>query len=195
MTTTQSALRLVQRGVIRYDMEQPDEIESSPDPQREAVIHRCFLTDAEIAAIEPAPELVQGLLQSGEVNMLFAPKNRGKTFVGLHLGYSIATKQPSFMGRRINRYGTVVYLCAEGRGGLPRRRAAWRQAQRFEDDVAGLVFWRGQLDIRDHQQVTELIGAVRQCFPDVVLLVIDTLSQHMPGSDEGTKDMSAALHS
>ena len=115
--------------------------------------------------------------------------------VGLHLAYSIATGQSHFLGCAINRHGTVVYLCAEGRGGLSRRRAAWRQAHGHTDSVPGIVFWRDPLDIRDAEQVAVLIDQIRSHYPDVVLVVIDTLSQHMPGGDEGTKDMSAALHS
>jgi hypothetical protein len=81
--------------------------------------------------------------------MLFAPKNRGKTFLGLHLAYSIATGQSHFLGCRINNCGSVVYLCAEGRGGLVRRRAAWRQAHGYDDPVPTLAFSRDLVDIRD----------------------------------------------
>jgi hypothetical protein len=144
--------------------------------------------------MKPAPDLIEGLLQSGEVNMLFAPKNRGKTFLALDLGYSIATRQTHFLGRKIRKHGTVVYLCAEGRGGLPKRRAAWRQAKQWNSDVPGLVFWRDDVDIRDDDQVDQMIDVISQCFPDVVLVIIDTLSQHMPGGDEREADMSAALH-
>jgi hypothetical protein len=161
---------------------------------REDMLQQFFLTDSDVAHMKPAPDLIEGLLQFGEVNMLFAPKNRGKTFLALDLGYSIATGQTDFLGRKIRRHGTVVYLCAEGRGGLPKRRAAWRQARRWDKDVPGLVFWRENVDIRDGEQVDAMIDIIRQCFPDTVLVIIDTLSQHMPGGDEREADMSAALH-
>jgi hypothetical protein len=153
-----------------------------------------FVTDDELATWKPAPELVEGLISSGEVNMLFAPKNRGKTFLGLHLAYSIATGQPDFLGCRIRREGSVVYSCAEGKGGLVRRRAAWRQAHGYSESIPSLGFVRDAWDIRNDEDVTAIIEQTTEHFPGCVLFVIDTLSQHMPGGDEGTSDMSAALH-
>lgn len=152
-----------------------------------------FITDKELARWKPAPDLVKGLLQSGEVNMLFAPKNRGKTFLGLDLAYSIATEQPEFLGRRILKYGSVVYLCAEGRGGLVKRREAWRVARGYREDVPKLAFWREQLNLADEDLVSALIELIKEHYPDCVLVIIDTLSQHMPGGDEGTAAMSTAL--
>jgi len=153
-----------------------------------------FVTDAQVATWTPPPELVKGLLSSGEVNMLFAPKNRGKTFLGLGLAYSIVTEQPTFMGCPIRKFGSVVYLCAEGRGGLVKRRAAWRQRHPKAELGHGLGFPKDLVDIRDDEAVGRLIEQIRCTYPDTVLVVVDTLSQHMPGGDEGTSDMSAALH-
>ena len=90
----------------------------------------------------------------------------------------------------------MVYLCAEGRNGLPKRRAAWLQTRQpgYDGDIPTVSFVEGVTDIRDHEQVKALVAIIREHHPDVVLIVVDTLSQHMPGGDEGTADMSAALH-
>jgi putative DNA primase/helicase len=155
-----------------------------------------LVSDADIAKWKPKPDLVKGLLAAKEVNMLFAPKNRGKTFLGLDLAYSIATGLDTWLGQRITEHGSVVYLCAEGRNGLPKRRAAWFQVRQpgFDSDIPTLKFVDGVTDIRDHDQIAALVAEVREHCPDVVLIIVDTLSQHLPGGDEGTADMSAALH-
>ena len=155
-----------------------------------------LIPDADIATWKPKPDLVKGLLAAKEVNLLFAPKNRGKTFLGLDLAYSLAIGRETWLGQRITDHGSVVYLCAEGRNGLPKRRAAWLQTREpdYDGDVPLLTFVDGVTDIRDHDQVRALVDQIREHHPEVVLIVVDTLSQHMPGGDEGTADMSAALH-
>jgi hypothetical protein len=155
-----------------------------------------LVPDAEIATWKSKPDLVKGVLAAKEVNMIFAPKNRGKTFLGLDLAYSIASGCETWLGHRITEHGSVVYLCAEGRNGLPKRRAAWLQVRQpgYQGDIPTLTFAQGITDIRDAAQIQALVAAIGEHHPDVVLIVVDTLSQHMPGGDEGTADMSAALH-
>lgn len=120
-----------------------------------------FITDEELARWTPKPELVKRLFASCEVNLLFSPKNRGKTFLGLDLGYSIATKQETFLGRKILQHGSVVYLCAEGRGGLVLRREAWRVKRGYTKAIPKLAFYRHLIDLRNDAAVTTLIEDIR----------------------------------
>ena len=69
------------------------------------------LKDLESAPIEKEPEIVEGLLGMGTVNMLIGDSGLGKTALGMQLGMSVAGGVP-FLGMPTSQ-GPVLYIDAE----------------------------------------------------------------------------------
>lgn len=85
-------------------------------------------------------------------------------------------------GAIVSRYGVVVYVCAEGSGGLAVRCAAL-ESHGF--DLAQVYFITEAVNLLDSAQVSEFIAICKAQFPDGVLLtVFDTKSRMMAGADE-----------
>jgi AAA domain len=153
--------------------------------------HLPFLTEADLLAEEPAPELVDGLLVQGSIFMIFGPKNMGKTFLNFDLAYRLATKQATFLGRSIHRHGHVVMIVAEGGSRLNVRAQAWRNEHRVTMP-ADISFLKRSVDLRNQRDVDALIATVAPLNP--VLITFDTLSRNMPGAVENSaEDMTVAI--
>jgi hypothetical protein len=69
--------------------------------------------------------LVSGILQRATTSLVIGEGNVGKTFVWLDLAMHMAYSE-KWLGRN-TRAGRVLYIYAEGRGGLKQRARAWLQ--------------------------------------------------------------------
>jgi hypothetical protein len=95
----------------------------------------------------------------------------------------------------------VIYLCAEGHSGIPRRIQGWLNKNDYAADEVNLFrisdkaidICKGNIENVTHE-INEISKSL--CTP-VSLIIIDTLTQHMPeGFDENkTVDMSVFLRS
>ncbi len=153
--------------------------------------HLPFLTEADLLAEQPAPDLVDGLLVQGSIFMIFGPKNLGKTFLNFDLAYRLATRQPTLFGRPIHRHGHVILILAEGGSRLNVRAQAWRNEHRVTAP-ADLSIYKRPIDLRNQRDVDALIATVAPLNP--VLITFDTLSRNMPGAVENSaEDMTVAI--
>lgn len=148
-----------------------------------------FEAAADAALTESAQPLVKGLLDEGAFSVFYGPSNSGKTFVVLDLAYSISTGQ-DWGGMKTTKTA-VLYIAAEGGGGIKKRIAALRQrpgASIPEDFYLSAA----TIDLRRPEgDVTAVIDTARS-IGRVGLIVIDTLSRALAGGDE-TKDMGALV--
>lgn len=141
--------------------------------------------------------LIDGILECGTIGQIFGPPGKGKTFVALDVALSIASGN-CWAGRRTTK-GLVIYFCAEGRAGIPRRIKAWLSKNNCSPkDVELFHITEKSIELcgPDIDKITLEIAKITQLLNmEVALIVIDTLAQHMPsGSDENTtKDMSIFL--
>ncbi len=148
-----------------------------------------FEAAANAALTESARPLIKGLLDEGAFSVFYGPSNAGKTFVVLDLAYSISIGQD--WGAMKTTKAPVLYIAAEGGGGIKKRIAALRQKpgatipKDFYLSAASIDLRRPDGDVAAIIETVRSIGRVG-------LIVIDTLSRALAGGDE-TKDMGALV--
>lgn len=136
----------------------------------------------------PAPKfLVEGILPERSFSAIYGPSNVGKTFWILHLALCVATGMP-FLGHDVI-LGNVLYVAAEGVGGLSARLEAWKRhygldpKDRFRVVPEALIFKPGG-DINKLMEVLQKDGFR----PD--LSIFDTLARSFEGDENSTADMN-----
>lgn len=138
--------------------------------------------------------LIERLYPTGAFVVLYGPPGHGKSFVALDWSLHIATGQ-LWQGLPA-RQGPVIYIAAEGRGGLALRVDAWLTHHRIQDDPP-ILFSLQPLDLSD-TGADELITACQaiilngegphELFP--ALIVVDTLARCFGGDENETADMA-----
>lgn len=158
-----------------------------------AVPSRFHLMSPEELDSLPSPEfLASDWLVQGTLSCLYGPSGIGKSFVSLDLVFSVASGM-EWLGSIPTVQGPVVYVAAEGVGGLKERMHAWR-ARHPDVDISHVRFLTVAVNLLEVDQVKELIEAIRSQFEQPLLVVFDTLARSMAGGDENsTKDMNTVV--
>jgi hypothetical protein len=180
---TEAILDQVERRLARLDRRL-----APADPQLEIRI----LDDLEIES-EPDPEWrIDGILPTDTLGVLYGPSEGGKSFLVLDWALSVASGRTS-LGRSVQR-APVVYIAAEGWGGIKRRVRAWKEARGVAGRV-GVYFFSGNVNVMERGDVGRLLIAIREKIGgDPGFIIFDTLNQSMPGGDENaSKDMGLAI--
>jgi len=138
----------------------------------------------ELAALPPAPWLVEGLLPAGGTAVLYGKRGSFKTFIAIDLARHVAAGL-EWHGRHTEP-AHVVYVAAEGRGGITTRMLAW--AARHGNHTEPLVH-AGPLSLLTATNGDRLVAALLDAFGSEaadlpLLLVFDTLHRSIPGGDE-----------
>lgn len=119
------------------------------------------------------------MLVRDSLGAIYGASGSGKTFVALSWALSVATGS-WWQGRKVVR-GPVLFIAAEGSGGLGARIGAWKEHNRFCGD-AGLLVLPEPVCIMD-PTTARVVGEAAQA-RSAVLVVIDTVARSMPGGDE-----------
>ncbi|HEY0835621.1 MAG TPA: AAA family ATPase [Azospirillum sp.] len=149
----------------------------------------------EVMPVLETKDLVQGLLTSSAMSVVYGDSNAGKTFVVLDLALHVALGC-SWRDKRVVR-GGVVYVAAEGGAGIKNRVAAFRE----HHGIAGTVPFTivpSSINLLDPDADTDaLIDLIQDESDDlgipVTLIVIDTLSRAMAGGNENASEDMGAL--
>lgn len=144
--------------------------------------HFKALTVPELLAMPDPRELVDGHLVQNSLAVLYGQAGRGKTFVTLRLAASVAAGLP-WAGNRV-RQGDVLYVAAEGTGGLKKRVSALMSHLGLKD-LGGLTVITEAVDLADPGQVEALIDDFDE--GSYVLVVFDTLARCIPGTEENNQ--------
>jgi hypothetical protein len=148
-------------------------------------------SDLEIEQRQTPPALIDGLLPVAALAMVYGQPGGGKSFLALALALSVATGSP-WQGRTVRR-GTVLYIAAEGSGGLSVRLRAWKQAHGIAGET-GLLFLTEAVPLMENDAVGRLLEAVREAGERPVLVIVDTLARCIVGGDENSaKDVGQAI--
>ena len=130
--------------------------------------------------------LVKHLLPTECKGLLFGASGTFKSFVAVDLACHVAHGMP-WLGRRTVQ-GPVVYLAAEGGGGLWKRVCAWHKARKIRWEGAPLHVIPAALDLTaDAWRVAE---ALQLASVAPVLVVIDTLSQTYGGEENSSSEVA-----
>ncbi|WP_252927564.1 AAA family ATPase [Paracoccus sp. 08] len=136
--------------------------------------------------------LIEGILQHPSLAVLYGPPGAGKTFYALGMAHAVASGEA--FGEHKVRQGAVIYISAEGTGGIENRLAAIPGPRSPK-----LVVLRSQVDLyssdADASAIVAYAQRVTRTQGKVGLIVIDTLAQCFGGGDENTAaDMGVVLN-
>lgn len=127
----------------------------------------------------PPTEILSGTrFVARGLNVVFGASGAFKSFYTLNAALTIAQSLP------------VVYVAAEGVGGLYRRIQAWCAHNDLQP--GNLSFICEEVNLLSSENVTSLISLTKPLKP--ALIVFDTLARCIPGGDENSaKDMGMAV--
>lgn len=153
-----------------------------------------FLTLDELGNLPPVPWLVEGVLPAGATALMYGRRGSGKSFVALDLAGRIAAGL-EWHGRPTSP-ARVVYIAAEGRGGITARLKAWHA--RFAEEAAVLVCPEAVPLVVGHS-ANRIVEAAREAFGDELsthplLLVVDTLHRSIPGGEENSEATASSVY-
>lgn len=132
----------------------------------------------QIGDLPPTEILGDTRLIARGLNVVFGASGAFKSFYTLGASLSIAQTLP------------VVYVAAEGAGGLNRRVRAWCEYNGLTPGQ--LYFVCQEVNLLDSSQVGALVKGIQPLQP--ALVVFDTLARCIPGGDENSaKDMGIAV--
>lgn len=134
------------------------------------------------------PWIIKGILPKVELAMIYGPSGSGKTFIVLDWAISIA-RGVSWCGRKV-RQGKVVYIAAEGAGGLKNRIKAHAKHHNIDLNSLPLDIIAATPNLLGEDDVKELVKDIGEAS----LVIIDTLAQTSAGGDENSsEDMGKIL--
>jgi hypothetical protein len=129
--------------------------------------------------------LMQDFLPLSGIGLIVGAPGRGKSFLALDIGLSVATGRPC--GAREVKAGGVIYLSAEGQAGMRRRIKAARIHHNIPPDIP-FVFVPASPDLLNGSDTSKLIATVevarKAMGGDPVLIIIDTLARTFGGGQE-----------
>lgn len=132
---------------------------------------------------------VKSRVPADAIGMLFGASGSFKSFVAIDLALHVAHGLP-WLGRR-TRKGSVIYIAAEGGGGLALRVRAWHRARGLPS--AGIVFRVVKAAVDLNAEAWRIVEAAKSEGIEPALVVIDTLSQTYRGDENSAGEMAAYL--
>lgn len=157
---------------------------TGPDELGESALDRflgLLITDEAMESRPPPEYLIEGVLVRDSLAVLYGPSGSGKTFVAMDWQLSVATGS-WWQGREVKQ-GPVLFVAAEGSGGLGTRITAWKEANKFYG-AAGLFILPEPVNLLDRVETAVVAEAAKRV--GAVLVVIDTVARSMPGGDENS---------
>lgn len=143
-------------------------------------------------ANRPEPEWwVRGVVPDADLVTLFGASGAGKSFVAFDLAAHIA-RGVSWRGLAVKQ-GRVVYIAAEGGGGMRNRTRAYCQYHGLDFDAIDIGMITATPNFLDSDDITDVMAAIHAVGP-VGVVIVDTLAQVTPGANENSsEDMGKAL--
>jgi hypothetical protein len=139
------------------------------------------------------PWLIDGLVPGNGLSVLYGPSGAGKSFLALDWAMSVAAGLPWFDHAIAPRI--VVYIAAEGSGGLLRRATAWWR-ERGRPDVSRIRWLPEAVNLLEPTQVERARRTLATLPERPGLVVVDTAARTMVGGDENAaKDVGRFIAS
>lgn len=143
-----------------------------------------LLSYGDLLALPEPTWLVAGIIPEG-LAVLFGAPGTYKSFVALDWALCVATGRP-WHGHAVEG-GHVVYVAAEGAGGLARRVGAWAEHHGATvDDLGQIHFLAQAVNLLDGDQVERTRKTLATLPEPPALLVVDTAARSMVGGDENS---------
>ncbi|HEY4081662.1 MAG TPA: AAA family ATPase [Burkholderiaceae bacterium] len=133
--------------------------------------------------------LVKHIVPADSIGMLYGGSGTFKSFIALDAALHIAHGLP-WMGRR-TKPGPVLYIAAEGGGGLWPRVCAWHRARRLPWAAIEGQFKVVPAAVNLTADAWRVVEASQSKGLAPVLVVVDTLSQTYAGEENSANEMAA----
>jgi DNA-binding transcriptional ArsR family regulator len=142
----------------------------------------------------PDPKwLIDSILTEASFSVLYGPPGVGKSFIALGWAHAIAANT-SWLDWEVNGGGCVVYIAAEGVGGLKKRIRALQDYEGYSPDLP-VFFINKPVNFLESGDVQGLIEAWEAKGVKPSLVVVDTLARCFVGGEENSaKDMGQFNH-
>ncbi|MGE0211825.1 MAG: AAA family ATPase [Parvibaculaceae bacterium] len=147
----------------------------------------------DILSRPPPKYLVDRHFPEVGMGFLYSEPGIGKSFIALDVGLHIAYGREDWHGDRIHAAnGVVLYIASEGSYGFRNRIHAWLKRHEVTARTDRFLMIEKTIDFMDAEDVGRLLRTVREVVKArPALVVVDTVSRAMPGSDENLqKDMT-----
>jgi len=153
-----------------------------------------MLSVADIKALPDPQWLVEGMVVEQALGFIYGPPGCLKTYIALNMGLTLATSQPRWWGRNVQRQGTVLYICSEGVKSLKFRIQAWELHHKVPADTAPFALIRQNINFMHPDDVNKLLRTVQAAqgkWGPIAAVFVDTISRVLPGAEENLqKDMT-----
>ena len=141
------------------------------------------------------PWVITDIVPAGGVVSLVGGSGVGKSFIAVDMACSIASGL-EWHGHEVDNPGSVVYVAAEGGGGIDKRVLAWAQQHNMQDVPKLHMILDAPIidDQADAALVSETLAELsRRIESPVRLVILDTLNRVMQGEENSATAMAALM--
>lgn len=139
----------------------------------------------------PNDWLIKGLIERGNLLLVFGQPENGKSLLTLDMAFCVATGI-DFFGRKVKQ-GSVIYLAGEGHSGLARRLKVLEL--KYGIKAPHLYLSKMPADLMSPEGAGDVREALDDVCSDATLVIIDTLHRNFGAGDENSsKDFGIFCH-
>lgn len=142
-----------------------------------------YLTAGEAMRLPPPEWLVRDLLPTKALACIYGAPGSFKSFLALDLALFLATNRSEWFGHKAKPC-SVLYIAAEGAGGMSKRIAAWTKANNINLDHANFTLLPEAVNLMTADDPAALLDDVNDLEMKFDLIFVDTLARSMGGGDE-----------
>jgi hypothetical protein len=170
----------------KEEPEQPEESAEQAEPVRAKEPRFRFETMADLRAMPPQEQLIDGWIPERSVGLLYGKWGSGKTFVGFDWALHLAFGLPDWHGAKLPGVPVDVLIIArEGHAGFVKRVGAFMAHHGIEADPERLVFMRSPISFVDDASFEALKESVRALGRPFRFVLVDTVARVLPGVEMG----------
>jgi RecA-family ATPase len=133
-----------------------------------------------------APWLVKHVIPGDSIGMIFGGSGAFKSFIAIDLACHVSHGL-QWLGRKTTK-GHVVYVAAEGAGGIWKRFKAWHMLHGMTEDEALIHVITVPVDMLSDAKF--IVEAVRKAGLCPSLIIVDTMSQTFSGNENSAQEVS-----
>jgi hypothetical protein len=193
-----SGMQLDEDGVPPLEVAREDVVDVEEDPVPSS---RFVFEEFNSIKTEPLEWLIKGVIPQNSFVALYAPPASFKSFVALDMSYAIAARE-KWMGMDVSQDpdGCVLYIAAEGHGGLGSRLSALKCNYKLGDDSNTPIFFlKSQLNLTSNEKdFDELVVSINYVHKvrrkNIRLIVIDTLARTFVGNENDSLPMGMFIN-
>ena len=173
------------------DVVDKKDVNSTHPPEASKKLRFAFQQAADYLKRKPVKWLVKKVLPHGEIGAIFGESTAGKSFFAIDLVMSVA-RGVEWNGHKVNQ-ANVAYVVAEGASGFVGRLTAYAAHHSINLKDVPFAVLGDTPSFLEKQDVKDVLAGLKQ-WPDLKIVVIDTLAQVTAGANENSaEDMGRAL--